>query len=163
MTPMFQPRVALLLSALLTSPAWALTTVYPGTMCTFDGPVSLPTSGALLNASEGYNTTSKLHCPVPRLVPYAVGKTLKVKVNVLLNNHLNTNPWTCVLRTTTAAGVVVHEKVHNLEGAIYPTVNWTFSFETIVLDSGSRSYNLRCNVPDKTSTMAGIISYEVTE
>ena len=156
-------RAALVLASLLSSPAWAITTVYPGTMCDFDGAVDRPVSGALMNASEGYATTSKLRCPVPRLKPYALGNTLKVKVNVILNNHLNNNPWECNLRTTNAAGTVVHTKYEDIPGANYPNLSWSFSFETIALDPASLSYNFRCNVPDKTGSLAGIVSYEVTE
>ena len=162
-----KPRLALILSALLASPAWAqITTVYPGTMCTFDGPVELPISGALMNASDStnsWNTTSKAHCPVPRLMANAAGKTLRVKVNVLRNNHLITNPWECWLRTASETGAVIQQKVFILEAANYTTPATSFILEISNLSSNSRSYNLRCNVPDKTTTMAGIVSYEVTE
>jgi hypothetical protein len=161
-----KPRLALILSALLASPAWALTTVYPGTMCTSDGPVSVSSSGALMNASEEpgrYSTTSRMHCPVPRLQPYVLGKQLRVKVNVIVNNHNNDNPWKCWLTTATASGVVVQQKPHTIAGAIFAKPDWSFSFETITLEPLSRSYNITCDVPDRTTTNAGIVSYEVTE
>ena len=163
MNPITASRSILVLASLLSSPAWAITTVYPGTLCDFDGAVERPISGARMNASEGYTTTSKLRCPVPRLKPYAKGHALKVKVNVILNNHLSTNPWECNLRTTNAAGTVIHTKYKGIPGANYSSLSWSFSFETIELDEASLSYNFRCNVPDKTGSLAGIVSYEVTE
>jgi hypothetical protein len=71
------PRSALLASVAVSAwcalPAHAATTIYPGAMCTSDGPVARRINGELWNKNTDIETHTLFHCPVVLTESFANG------------------------------------------------------------------------------------------
>ncbi len=166
--PTFGPSMMALAAAsllgLAAPAAHAGTTMLPGANCTFDGAVERPVNGALLNASAGSASTTKLHCPVPhRQQPSIYGGTVSVAINAKVN--YSGAAYECVLRSVLASGAV-HDSTtvylppkSSSNGGVAST-----SFSVSMPPALWASVQLRCNVPNEYSgERAGIISYRVDD
>ncbi len=144
--------------------ATAATTIVPGTICTSESTVDLPTNGALLNAAGGPSSTIKFHCPVIRsqaVSSYA--STMSVTINAKVNYSYEA--FYCMLRSVTAngtlmdsAGVYLPPKTSSNNGYASST------FSITLLPGTATSVGLRCNVPGVYSgETAGIVSLQVND
>lgn len=153
--------------ALCSTAAHALVTIYPGAMCSADGPVDKRENGELWNKSTGiaHDSWVLFHCPVVLTQYNLYGTPVHATVHVRLNNNVNAEFY-CVLRSTRSKGDV-HDwgKLHLPSGTTASNGGFGTGNTSVGMPSEGTyaSVHLRCRVPNGSTTggWAGIISYKI--
>lgn len=144
--------------------ATAATTIVPGTICTSESTVDMPTNGALLNAAGGSSSTIKFHCPVIRSQSVSTyASTMSVTINAKVN--WSYEAFYCVLRSVSANGTLMDSAAVYLPPKTTSNNGYASStFSITLLPLFASSVGLRCNVPGVYSgETAGIVSLQVND
>jgi len=162
-----QLRTHLLAAGLLAAaPAFAVTHIYPGTICQVEGESERTLNGALANMTQLKSRgVTWFHCPIVRTrTPTVYPYTVSLKLNILRND--SPDGWQCDLRAVDLKGDVPWMSIfYTPNKAQFDPVPWT-SGTSLNVPSGVaiRSYTVNCWVPDVyLSTAAALVSLEITD